>query len=414
MEMKYLTTIGLLFLLISQHGQSNIIRDTQQTDTQKKLAIRQSDDDDDAKYAYVTSEAEYIYDEEGEEESESKIFEDEKHFVITDRDGKKINVTFPLVHVSLGERTGHTVKAFIDAYENFEGIEKFQLIIQQGDEEGILSTNNKVYSWEEANKAYEEEGLFYPYITAELSEFGASPLEFIIGDKMTYGGYYNGQLIYDDQPYTLRLRGIVKDKDHEKIVIDTDVIGKIELAEQMNIISAGGASVFLVVIVGFLVSHCIRKRRERRRVARTIAKFNQMLAGEDRSATQPAGKLNQMQTLAVPASKSGYTTNSSEWWTLTESEYQTEQSNYGEQSQNFNQYDNQYGNQFSDQNGDYQGDYQDDYQGDYQGDYHEDQLYGDNYGEFQEDPNLGVQYSAIEAASRLLSEADKNIVTRRK
>ena len=405
MEMKCLTTIVLLFLLISEHGQSNIIRDTQQTDTQKKLAIRQSDDED-AKYTYVTSEAEYIYDEEGEEESESKIFEDEKHFVITDRDGKKINVTFPLVHVSLGERTGHTVKAFIDAYENFEGIERFQLIIQQGDEEGILSTNNKVYNWEEANKAYEEEGLIYPYITAELSEFGASPLEFIIGDKMTYGGYYNGQLVYDKQPYTLRLRGIVKDKDHEKIVIDTDVIGKIELAKHMNIISAGGASVFLVVIVGFLVSHCIRKRRERKRVARTIAKFNKMLAGESRSATQPAGNLSQMQSLAVPASKSCYTTNSSEWWTQTESEYQTEQSNYGEQSQNFDQY----GNQFSELNGDYQSDYQ----GDYQGDYHVDQLYGDNYGEFHEDPDLGAQYSAVEAASRLLSEADRNIVTRRK
>ncbi|KAL5271162.1 hypothetical protein ACHWQZ_G001710 [Mnemiopsis leidyi] len=395
-----LSIVGLLLLLIAERVQSNSTLGNQETNTQEKHPMPQVGDEEETEYEYVTSEIEYKFEDDDKEESESKMFDKDKHFIITERDGKKINVTFPLVHVSLGERKGHTVKAFIDAYEKFEGIEKFQLIIQQGEKEGILSTSNKVYNWEEANKAYEEKGSFYPYITAELSEFGASPLEFLIGDKMTYGGYYNGPLVYDKEPYTLRLRGIVKDRDHEKIVIDTDVIGKIEKANQIHIISAGGVSVCMVVIFGFIVSHCLRKRREKQRVARTIAKFNEMLAGDKRPATQPAAKKNQ--TPAVPTSKSGYTNDSSEWWTLTESEYQTEQSNYGEQKQNVSQYDNQYGDQYGEQNGDYHGNY------------YEDQLYDDHYGDGLDDPTLGVQYSAVEAASRLLSEADRNIVTRRK
>ena len=336
--------------------------------------------------SFVTENYVTDYEEGGDDGSESKKFNEDRHFVITDKEGKKWNVTFPLIHVSFTERKDHAAKAFIDAYEDFKGIEKFQLILQQGEHKGILTAKDKLYNWSDAKKSYEEEGLLLPYITAELGEFGNSPLEFIVGDKMTYGGYYNGELVDDTRPYTLRLRGIVKDKNHEKIIIDTDVIGEIERTQQLTMISAGGASVFLIIIIGFIVSHFIRKRREKRRVANTIAKFNEMLAGDGPQATSVAR--NPVQSLEIPKSKSGQTSNSSEWWT------QDELDGPGKSAVQGGEYRDQYDHQYGEES-------------------YPDQQYGEQYQGEQEDIAFSAQYSAVEAASRLLSENDKNIVKRR-
>ena len=334
-----------------------------------------------------------------EKESGSQKLTDKKHYIITDNDGKKINVTFPPIHVTFGTRKNGEAKTFIDTTDDFEGIETFQLILQQGEHKGILTGNDELYTWQEAKKAYEERGLLLPYITAELksNDFGRS-LEFDVGNKLSFGGYYNGELVDDTSKYTLRIRGVVKDKNHERIIIDTDVIGEIDRTKKMSFISAGGASVFLIIIIGFIVSHFIRKRREKRRVIETIAKFNDMLANDDCRISPPAAKA--FTSLAVPESKSAMTTNtaSTEWWTQDESEYPAECQCAGTchcGDQYSGQYSGQYGGQYSGQYEEYD-------------EYGE----GDQY-DTQGDAAFGAQYSAIEAASRLLSENDKNIVKRR-
>ena len=164
------------------------------------------------------------------EEEEEEIYEEEhekeRHFIIEDRDGKKLNITFPVVHVTSTRGPGGTFVCYLDRSEDFEGIETFQILVQhygsryamQKDEaNGPLKYKDAVRTYEEAKTEWTRGSRAVPYIAAQFDSF---PDQFTLGDGKQYGGFENGELV-QGREYSIRVRGIVKDGNGEKIIIDT-------------------------------------------------------------------------------------------------------------------------------------------------------------------------------------------------
>ena len=287
-----------------------------------------------------------------------------RHFIIEDKSGKKIKVIFPAIKATFVDRRDGSVMVYIDRDEPFEGIKSFQLIVQHFDildksDKGVLAFKDTLYDWNDANKLYREKGKSVPYIAAQTKTLGD---RFVLGDGKTYGGYYNGK-VENNRKYSLRVRGIVNMSDKEHAIIDTDVVGTFA-SSWVTFLSLGGAACCLIFIIGYVNFHLVRKRRKRRRVQETIAKFNTLLEDkgacrffkDDEVTTSSSDVVDRVVSPSLAVS------DGSEWWSSSGSD-----------------------------NGGAPG----------------------KWNRMRSATSFDASYSAVEAATKLLSETDKNINRRK-
>ena len=323
-------------------------------------------------------------------ENEDSVVIDPKknrHFIIKDKSGKEIKVTFPAISTTFSDRGDGSIKVYIDRDEQFEGIESFQLIVQHSDpgvesDEGALSYTDTLYEWQDAERMYREDEKAVPYIAAEVKQLNDF---FILGDEMTYGGYFNGK-VTNSRRYSLRVRGIVQLSNNEQVVIDTTIVGTFKSA-WVTWLSSGGALTLLIITSGFVVFHIVRKKRERRRVQETIAKFNTLLEDNHPPPTlQNTTHDNVIDDVTAPTSEEGEVGGAnhvispplehSDWWDVSESEEPGPAQ------------EDQYNSPENDKGGE--------------------------WDTMRSTTQLNAaEYSAIEAATKLISETDKNIVRRK-
>lgn len=65
-----------------------------------------------------------------EDSSSSEAIDHNRHYEITDKEGNIINVVFPKIKTTFMDNHNGSVKVWLDRSEDFEGVSKFQLIVQ--------------------------------------------------------------------------------------------------------------------------------------------------------------------------------------------------------------------------------------------------------------------------------------------